>query len=120
MAQGSYSTQSRNVHSNARWNRRDLQASYVGARGMHLLRRHEANFFPAPVTLPGGSLFFPDDCAARVRLGLEPSALCRPTAGALNPAFGSVPTDPRCRHIVERNLPAEFRIHTTWMKNGLP
>ena len=69
----------------------NLRASYVGARGMHLLRRYEANLFPAPVTLPDGSLFFPDDCTERTRLGLQPSALCRPGAGALNPAFGSVP-----------------------------
>ena len=69
------------------WN---LQASYVGARGIHLLRRYEINLFPQPVTLPDGSLFFPDDCTERIRLGLQPSPNCRPGAGPLNPARGTV------------------------------
>jgi hypothetical protein len=68
----------------------NLQASYVGARGNHLLRRYETNLFPYPLTLPDGSLFFPDDCAERTRLGLQPSVNCRPGAGPVNPAFGSV------------------------------
>ena len=68
----------------------DLQAAYVGARGIHLLRRYEINLFPEPVTLPDGSLFFPDDCTERIRLGLEPSSYCRPGAGPLNPARGTV------------------------------
>lgn len=67
-----------------------LQTSYVGARGNHLLRRYETNLFPYPVTLPDGSVFFPDNCTERVRLGLQPSANCRPGAGPVNPAFGSV------------------------------
>ena len=68
----------------------DLQASYVGARGIHLLRRYEINLFPAPVALPDGSLFFPDDCTERIQLGLQPSAYCRPGAGQLNPARGTI------------------------------
>jgi len=67
-----------------------LQTSYVGARGNHLLRRYETNLFPDPVTLPDGAVFFPDDCTERERLGLQPSANCRPGAGPVNPAFGSV------------------------------
>ncbi len=46
-----------------------VQASYVGARGNHLLRNLEANLFPVPITLADGSLFFP------------------PNAGPVNPAF---------------------------------
>ena len=68
----------------------ELQAAYVGARGIHLLRRYEINLFPAPVTLPDGSLFFPDDCTERISLGLQPSAYCQPNVGPLNPARGSV------------------------------
>ncbi|MGH9783966.1 MAG: TonB-dependent receptor domain-containing protein, partial [Terriglobia bacterium] len=68
----------------------DLQASYVGARGTHLFRRYEFNMFPAPVSLADGSLFFPDNCTERLRLGLQPSSNCRPGAGPLNPAFGTV------------------------------
>jgi len=68
----------------------DLQAAYVGARGIHLLRRYEINLFPSPVSLPDGSLFFPDDCTERIRLELQPSANCRPGAGPLNPARGTV------------------------------
>jgi hypothetical protein len=36
-----------------------LQASYVGARGNHLLRNLEVNLFPFPSTRSDGSLFFP-------------------------------------------------------------
>ena len=68
----------------------DLQIAYVGARGNHLFRRLEANQFPVPVTRPDGSLFFPDDCTERLRLNLAPSPLCRPSAGPVNPAFGSL------------------------------
>ncbi len=68
----------------------DVQLSYVGARGNHLLRRYELNQFPAPVRLPDGTLFFPDDCNQRIALGLTPSPNCRPGAGPVNPAFGSV------------------------------
>ena len=68
----------------------DLQASYVGARGIHLFRRYEINMFPAPVSQPDGALFFPDDCTERIRLGLQPSSLCQPGAGPLNPAFGTL------------------------------
>ena len=67
----------------------DLQASYVGARGNHLLRRYETNLFPTPIVRPDGSLFFPDDCLERQRQNLVPSPLCRPGAGPVNPAFGS-------------------------------
>ena len=63
-----------------------LQASYVGARGNHLLRRYETNQFSYPITLPNGSLFFPDDCGKSER----PSPNCRPGAGPVNPAFGAV------------------------------
>jgi carboxypeptidase family protein len=49
-----------------------FQASYVGSRGNHLLRRFEENLFPAPITRSDGSAFFPKD------------------SGALNPAFGSI------------------------------
>jgi hypothetical protein len=70
------------------WN---IQAAYVGARGSHLLRRYEANLFPAPISMPDGSLFFPDDCLERQRLNLAPSPLCRPGAGPVNPAFGRMP-----------------------------
>jgi len=69
------------------WN---AQASYVGARGIHLLRRYETNMFPAPITLADGSLFFPDDCIERERLGLQASPWCRPGAGPVNPAFGQI------------------------------
>ena len=72
------------------WGGWDLQAAYVGARGNHLLRRYEANLFPVPVVTADGSLFFPDDCTERRRLGLTPSSLCRNGAGAVNPAFGTV------------------------------
>ena len=68
----------------------NLQASYVGARGNHLLRRYETNLFPYPVTLPDGSVFFPDNCTERERLNLRPSPNCRPGAGPVNPAFGPV------------------------------
>ena len=37
----------------------NLQVSYVGARGNHLLRNYEANLFPVPARQPGGTLFFP-------------------------------------------------------------
>ncbi len=47
-----------------------VQATYVGARGNHLLRGYDASIFPLPVRLPDGTLFFPPD------------------QGALNPAFG--------------------------------
>ena len=36
-------------------------ASYVGARGNHLFRTHEANLFPAPEVREDGTLFFPPD-----------------------------------------------------------
>jgi len=68
----------------------DAEAAYVGARGNHLLRRYESNLFPAPITMPDGSLFFPDDCLERERANLTPSARCRPGAGPLNPAFGRI------------------------------
>jgi hypothetical protein len=47
----------------------NVQVSYVGARGNHLLRNYEANLFPVPVQQPDGTLFFP------------------PNAGPVNPAF---------------------------------
>ena len=47
----------------------NVQVSYVGARGNHLLRNYEANLFPVPIVQPDGSLFFPPD------------------AGPVNPAF---------------------------------
>ncbi len=62
------------------------RASYVGARGNHLFRTYEANLFPVPITMANGSLFFPDNC--NDPLNLNPSALCRPNAGPINPAFG--------------------------------
>jgi len=68
----------------------DLQFAYVGARGNHLMRKYEANQFPVAVTRPDGALFFPDDCNERLRLNLTPSPLCRPGAGPVNPAFGSI------------------------------
>ena len=49
-----------------------LRAAYVGARGNHLYRTHEANLFPVPITRDDGSLFFP------------------PNAGPVNPAFGGI------------------------------
>ena len=48
------------------------RASYVGARGNHLLRMYEANLFPVPITRADGSLFFPRD------------------ADPVNPAFGAI------------------------------
>ena len=68
-----------------------LQAGYVGARGNHLLRTFEANQMPFPIRQPDGSLFFPADCNAT---DLDPKyrspAFCRPGAGSMNPAFGSM------------------------------
>ena len=61
------------------------QASYVGSRGNHLLRRFEANQYPNPVVQQDGSLFFPDDCSSP-----NPSDLCQPNAGPINPAFGTI------------------------------
>lgn len=55
-----------------------LQASYVGSRGNHLLRRFEANQFPLPDVQPDGSLFFPRDAATD-----------NPVRG-INRAFGSI------------------------------
>ena len=72
------------------WGGWDMALSYVGARGNHLLRRYESNQFPAPITLPSGTLFFPDNCGERRRLNLDPSPLCREGAGPVNPAFGSL------------------------------
>ena len=68
----------------------DLQASYVGARGIHLLRGYETNQFPVPISMLDGSLYFPDDCLERERLKLQPSSLCRPGAGPVNPARGRI------------------------------
>ncbi|MCZ6491175.1 MAG: TonB-dependent receptor [Acidobacteria bacterium] len=65
-----------------------FQASYVGARGNHLFRVYEANLFPLPVTRADGSLFFPDDC--NDPLNRNPSSNCRPDAGPVNPALGSI------------------------------
>ena len=48
------------------------QATYVGARGNHLLRTFEANQFPVPIVREDGSLFFP------------------PNAGPINPAFSDL------------------------------
>lgn len=61
------------------------QASYVGSRGNHLLRRFEANQYPVPVVQQDGALFFPDDCSSP-----NPSDLCQPNAGPTNPNFGSI------------------------------
>jgi hypothetical protein len=57
------------------------------------LRRYEANQFPFPVKLPGGSLCFPPD-ETRVRpQDLARNPACQPVsplrAGPMNPAFGS-------------------------------
>jgi len=49
-----------------------MQASYVGSRGNHLLRRFETNQFPVPILRQDGSVFFPKG------------------AGAINPVFGSI------------------------------
>jgi hypothetical protein len=38
-----------------------LDATYLGARGNHLLRSAQVNQFPVPVRLADGSLFFPPD-----------------------------------------------------------
>ena len=54
-----------------------MQASYVGSRGNHLLRRFEANQFPLPLVEPDGSLLFPQ------------AATASPVYG-INPAFGSI------------------------------
>ncbi|HWP85345.1 MAG TPA: TonB-dependent receptor [Terriglobia bacterium] len=48
------------------------RASYVGARGNHLVRRYESNLFSFPVTRPDGRLFLP------------------PNQGPLNPNFSSI------------------------------
>ncbi|MBI4465467.1 MAG: TonB-dependent receptor [Acidobacteria bacterium] len=48
-----------------------VQATYVGARGNHVLRGFESNLYPFPITREDGSLFFPDG------------------AGPMNPAFPS-------------------------------
>jgi len=68
----------------------NVQLSYVGARGNHVWRNYEANLFPAPIIRTDGSLFFPDNCVAtpppREHI---PSALCRSSAGPVNPAFQS-------------------------------
>ncbi|MBI3933407.1 MAG: TonB-dependent receptor [Acidobacteria bacterium] len=52
-----------------------LRASYVGARGNHLVRSYEANLYPIPNVLPDGSLFFP------------------PNAGPINPNLAAIETD---------------------------
>src|SRR5262249_45538299 len=49
-----------------------VQASYVGSRGNHLLRRFETNLFAVPVVQPDGSLFFPKN------------------SGPINPTFSSI------------------------------
>ncbi len=48
------------------------RASYVGARGNHLVRRYESNLFPVPETRADGRLFLP------------------PNQGPLNPNFSSI------------------------------
>ena len=67
-----------------------LRASYVGARGNHLVRSYEANLYPAPISMPDGSLFFPDNCNDPNH---TPSPLCRPNAGPINPNLAAVETD---------------------------
>ncbi|MBI4464885.1 MAG: TonB-dependent receptor [Acidobacteria bacterium] len=49
-----------------------IQASYVGARGNHLFRRHEKNLYPVTEVRSDGSVFLP------------------PNSGPLNPAFGAM------------------------------
>ena len=56
-------------------------ATYVGARGNHLLRTIETNQFPFPERQPDGRLFFPKDPDPDPRLGPDNS---------MNPAFGSI------------------------------
>ncbi|MGH9783001.1 MAG: TonB-dependent receptor domain-containing protein, partial [Terriglobia bacterium] len=63
-----------------------FQATYVGTRANHLYRGYDATLFPHPITLPGGTLFFPDDCNEGTRFT---SSLCQPGAGPINPAFSS-------------------------------
>ncbi|MBI4441794.1 MAG: TonB-dependent receptor [Acidobacteria bacterium] len=64
-----------------------MQASYVGARGNHLVRRYEANQYPVPEVQPDGSLLFPAQCPPPH----EPQiAGCRAYAGPINPAFGAM------------------------------
>jgi hypothetical protein len=48
------------------------RATYVGARGNHLVRRYESNLFAPPVTRADGRLFMP------------------PNQGPLNPSFSSI------------------------------
>ena len=50
----------------------NVRGAYVGARGNHLVRGYETNFYPDPVVRPDGSLFLPPD------------------QGPINPAFGAI------------------------------
>lgn len=71
------------------WN---LDATYVGARGIHLLRRYEINLFPDPITRPDGSLCFPPDATKVQPRDIRPDCPAVPAfaAGPLNPARGTV------------------------------
>jgi hypothetical protein len=68
-----------------------FQATYVGTRGNHLFRGYEATLFPAPVSLPDGSLCFPPDETKVRPQDINPN--CPPVpafaAGPINPAFSS-------------------------------
>jgi hypothetical protein len=69
-----------------------VQSSYVGARGIHLLRRYELNLFPHPITRPDGSLCFPANETQVRPQDVRPDCPAVPAsaAGPLNPARGTI------------------------------